>query len=303
MSTHPDEGALLFLDIAAAYPSLAQAWLAAVLKKLDILPAFRATVAAVSAFVPAYTVITGIPSFAFWVLGGVQQGCPLSTPLFTLAMNPFLRAFAHACNPTTNPPPEPFPPPTPAQLPPNNIPLPQDIRSNKGGAIRGYADDLGTVIREAQILKNVAAILTVMAKTANLVINSEKCILVPLANSPFEIAALKWNNFISNNVPALSGFRIQDKGKYLGYWLGPQAPHQLQAPLNKLDKITSQLAKAKLPLSVATTIYNRHGPPSLRSTPSCPSRLRTSEEMMLDTTTRSRTCLAPTSRSGSTLRL
>eukprot|EP00969_Alexandrium_andersonii_P097099 4286062-Alexandrium_andersonii.AAC.1 len=78
-------GILLFLDITAAFPSVAHYWLFMVVEALGassgLLNFLRASYVANWIYVQT----DGVPSLAFLVMSGVLQGCPLSGSLFAMA--------------------------------------------------------------------------------------------------------------------------------------------------------------------------------------------------------------------------
>ena len=80
-------------DYAAAFPSVAHAWILAVLETIKVprgvLNCFRALYDGNQ----GYTSIGGLITWIFEVGCGVLQGCPFSGTLFVIAIDPLLHMF------------------------------------------------------------------------------------------------------------------------------------------------------------------------------------------------------------------
>ena len=107
---------LAFWDFAAAFPSVAHAWLFLVLEARGVPDGFLAVIVAMYDMVCAFAVADGCTTFLFWILTGVLQGCPLSGMLFAIIMDPFLVKFE------------------------------MDICSTGKGCVRACADDVGAAL-------------------------------------------------------------------------------------------------------------------------------------------------------------
>eukprot|EP00974_Lingulodinium_polyedra_P022288 2151979-Lingulodinium_polyedra.AAC.1 len=90
------DASMLFTDFGAAFPSLCQAWLWFVLRKMGV-PSI-----VVDAWVALYAgsklqVVLGASRYGWvWLLRGIRQGCPAAMCLFAYAMDPlvtFLRVM------------------------------------------------------------------------------------------------------------------------------------------------------------------------------------------------------------------
>ena len=81
-------------DFCNAFPTLLHMWLFMVLKAYRIPVNITQIILALYTSITAYSCGLGDGSFLFYVLGGVKTGCPLSSLLFLLCINPFVYLFA-----------------------------------------------------------------------------------------------------------------------------------------------------------------------------------------------------------------
>ena len=96
---------------------------------------------------------TGDGSFLFSVQAGVKTGCPLSSLLFLLGVNPVIDLFLRLSD------------------------------GPKLSATRVCADDFGSALRHLRVLKVHAAIFALAAKTSGLLLTPEKvCLSLVLAS-------------------------------------------------------------------------------------------------------------------------
>ena len=84
---------LTLWDFASAFPSVAHAWLFAVLKAVQLWRGFITGIKKLYSGNKAYCHAGGVLVFLFDILSGVLQGCPLSGTLFVLVIDPLLLAF------------------------------------------------------------------------------------------------------------------------------------------------------------------------------------------------------------------
>ena len=221
--------ALVLLDMAAAFPSLAHWWLHSVLLHMKLLAAFRAVVGMMNAVVVAHGTAGGLRSALFCVLAGVQQGCPLSGALYTLATSPLLRAVV--------------------------------VLTRGRATLRAFADDWGCVVSASRDLKPLHAVCRVAARAANLCIKPAKSVIIPLqGDANCEATRARWRARLRQDAPTWRDFGIQDHGKYLGFWLGPGAPDVFEGLVARCDRIVNTIREAGLPPSIGTLLFNRHCP-------------------------------------------
>ena len=83
----------MLYDICNAFPSIAHKWLFAVLRALRLnLIIFNLT-RVLYKCANAYAVGLGTGDWLFQILAGVRTGCPLSAPLFFIAINQIFDMF------------------------------------------------------------------------------------------------------------------------------------------------------------------------------------------------------------------
>lgn len=83
-------------DLCNAFPSIAHAWLFAVLKCIKVSPKILRIILHLYTNTTAYTCGVGTNAFIFVVLAGVKTGCTLSATLFLIAFNTFLELLSEA---------------------------------------------------------------------------------------------------------------------------------------------------------------------------------------------------------------
>ena len=174
------EPAILLFDIAAAFPSLSQRFMQAVLAHIGLPRAALQVVA--SLYDGGRCVITagGTRHPGFSLGAGIRQGCPLSPLLFAVALDPFLRRVARRI---------------PSLL------------------IRAYADDM------AAVTKDLIADLPILAEefarlsaVANLQVNVNKTILIPLWLGTDD----RIRRRVAHACPHWADLQVQRTGKHLG---------------------------------------------------------------------------------------
>ena len=178
----------IFLDIAAAFPSLAHKSLFIVLHALRPPRWFLNFVKFV------YTdnfAVNHMGQFKFWILVGILQGCGLSGSLFALAFDPFLSAIDESV----------------------------DLRNF--GHTRACADDAGSALKALGHLKRIAILFGWASECASLCLDLFKTILIPLG-APCNASIIKAiRSWLELDLPNWSQVKIQAKAKYLGFFLAP----------------------------------------------------------------------------------
>jgi hypothetical protein len=86
--------------------------------------------------------------------------------------------------------------------------------------IRGYADDIGIVIRDVwEFGPRVSSLFNCVALISQLHLNGKKCVFIPLWKADAEEVATQ----LKYRIPAWRVFLIRFFGKYLGFFIGPGA--------------------------------------------------------------------------------
>ena len=183
---------IILFDLLSAFPSVSWGWLKLALAASGAPKDFRNFVASLYFNVRAFVNVKGSWEFAFRVTAGVLQGCPLSASLFVIVMDPFLRDFQ------------------------------QCLVDKSYAVVFACADDLGTAVIDLFVLEQLARVFEVMNAVACLVLQTKKCVIVPLI--PFTDPNISYiKGWLSNNVPKWAGFKIAPFGEYLGFCVGPAA--------------------------------------------------------------------------------
>ena len=79
---------LIFLDFAAAFPSVLHEWLVRISEANGTPIGFRMVIRAMYFLNSAWVMSDASVEFAFWILSGVLQGCPLSGTFVRLRARP-----------------------------------------------------------------------------------------------------------------------------------------------------------------------------------------------------------------------
>ena len=137
--------ATVLYDFANAFPSLSHKWLFKVLRVVGIPNLFIQCIQHLYSCISAYSSGVGTESFLFKVERGVKTGCPLSSILFLLAINPFIHLF-------------------------------QWLSDNPGASeTRICADDFGSALRNLSALRVQHSIFRLTGPLAGLFLKPQKC--------------------------------------------------------------------------------------------------------------------------------
>ena len=234
---------LAFFDFATAFPSVAHAWLFAVLRAAHAPTWLINYVSSLYAENKTYHMNSHGKTLFFSILAGVLQGRPLSATLSIFAINPFLIHF-------------------------------HSLLSPKGlGIVRACADDIGICLQNLQNYKTLTLAHEVFQeakKLANLNLKPTKCNVIPLNVCPLrpgphqlltnEIGAAECSaiqKWLLTNLPDWQDFKLCMSAKYLGFHLGPKAgADQWVAPLRKWQERAKDIAASHMGSKLAALTYN-----------------------------------------------
>jgi len=224
---------MIFFDFAAAFPSIAHAWLFLAMRYMGcpakVLNFVKALYHDNKGFIHINRVIRDFCLF----LSGVLQGCPLSETLFVISINPFLNAAENILNP------------------------PYEI-------MRAFADDLAAVLQSLAQLKRLQVLFKVLHIISGLSIKAKKCVIIPLGEVFCPDVAARVREYLVRHVPAWRDFKICDRGCYLGLVLGPgSANHSWDVPSEKWVFRSVSLATSKLSPALGLSEYNIRAFPTL----------------------------------------
>ena len=164
----------------------------------------------------------------FDVKNGVKTGCPLSSLLFLLGVNPVVDMF----NLLSDGP--------------------------KMSCTRVCADDFGSALRCLSALRTHASIFKLATRCTGLKLKSSKCVLVVTCVELSEVVVQAIRSWLRAEVPLLADIDIQSSGKYLGWFLG-QGSVQLsfKEPLERFSKRLDELVGGVAPAPLAMNSYNQ----------------------------------------------
>ena len=180
---------LIFLDFAAAFPSIFHQWILFVLGAMGFPDWVMSYFQWLYAGSRAQVVYKGKRWGWIHFFRGVRQGCPSAAVTFVLALDPMLRWLS-------------------------------DKALRAGDDIRGYADDLGLFIQNLQDnAPLVAHAFEHIASMSGLTLKIPKCVILVMS----EIELHVMQQWLARCLPAWKRMAVAKKGKYLGFTIGPCA--------------------------------------------------------------------------------
>jgi len=215
-------------DFCNAFPTVLHEWLHLVLEALEVPYRIRLLVISLYSLITAYSSGVGDGSFLFNVLGGVRTGCPLSSILFILCINPFIYLF-------------------------------QRLSDDPGCSVtRICADDFGSCLQVLKTLKIHASIFGLASCVAGLHLKPGKCVLIITCTELTELLRQAIQNWLRENVPEFAEFRIQASGKYLGWILGVDSVNMsYKDPLAKFVGRVDEVCGGNAPAATSICRYNQ----------------------------------------------
>ena len=213
---------LALFDYAAAFPSVAHAWILAVLKHIKVPRGVLNIFKALYDGNEGFTSIGGLITWMFTVGCGVLQGCPLSGSLFVIAIDPLLFLFEkYICSPGF-------------------------------GTVSACADDIGAVVNSLKGLKRLKTLFSLMTRASGLTLKPAKCILIPLACDVTPENVDRIHGWLGENIPEWASMNVKNMGKYLGIFIGPGVTDEANwaEPCRKFEERSSQVASSGLPAAL-----------------------------------------------------
>lgn len=213
---------MVLLDILAAFPHLAHAWLWFVLEVARVNSAIVSFVKGVYLLAHSVADRTSLSPLLFFFFSGVLQGCPLSGTLWALSR--WLQGLLQ-------------------------VPVP--------GMLRACADDLGLVLHHIQQLHAVDKVFSLAGKVANLKLAPPKCKLIPLIRMLDPELKEFLASWLKENVPNFQDFSIVAQGLYLGFMLGPGASASYGVAVDKYQTRMVLLGRAASHAAVQVLNHNQ----------------------------------------------
>ena len=216
-----DRGACILFDFASAFPSVSQDYL---LKNLTSIGAPPNAINLISALYDnSYCRIqlNGEVGDPFSLKAGVRQGCPLSPIIYAVVAELLLDNIEHNCPHT---------------------------------AVRAYADDTAIVVEDIwDEGPTIARLFAEFQAISGLALNLHKCNLIPLF--PYDHSSTQQQ--LHRTIPAWHNMQITEKGKYLGFWIGPgKGDASWQGPTSKYLSRCRLWQDRPLGLYFHTAVYN-----------------------------------------------
>ena len=221
-------------DFCNAFPTVLHEFLFLLLKVLRF-PAFlRNAILNLYTKISVFSCGIGDGSFLFWVLCGVKTGCPLSSLLFLLCVNPFIDII-------------------------------NELSDNPGFSVtRVCADDFGSAMDQLYRLKCQASIFRLAASVAGLHLKPCKCVIIVSCTPISDAIVNAIKAWLAHNVPDFKDFLISSSGKYLGWFLGVgSAKLSWQDPLQKFTDRVQEIVNANAPATTAILRFNQRAVPVL----------------------------------------
>ena len=221
-------------DFCNAFPTILHSFLFLVLECLGVPEFYRNAIFNLYTSISAYSSGIGDGSFLFNVLCGVKTGCPLSSLLFLLCVNPFIELF-------------------------------KDISDNPGFSItRVCADDFGSALECLERIRSQASIFKLAAAVAGLHLKPVKCVIIISCIELSDELVFAVKQWLAINVPDFKDFLIASSGKYLGWFLGVDAASiSWQEPRLKFVDRVEGIVGAQAPATTSLLRYNQRAVPVL----------------------------------------
>ena len=167
----------------------------------------------------------------FVVLGGVKTGCPLSSILFLLCVNPFIDLVIKNCD------------------------------QPKLSVTRICADDFGSALRSLSVFKSQSKVVYLAARCAGLHLNPAKCVSIITACNLTEHLVSAIRAWLLVNIPEFADIIIANSGNFLGWHLGRQgALLSFAAPIKKFSNRVHEIVAGKAPAAPSIIRYNQRAP-------------------------------------------
>lgn len=214
-------------DYAHAFASVKHSWIMRVCERICVPEGARNFIAGRYSECRAFIQQQGEILPLFQVLSGVLQGCPLSSTLFTLAIDPLLWIFS------------------------------QTIVRNQIGVVCACADDIAIALHNMSTLKMVSDIFNLFSNVSGLTLAPHKCILILVSAeaNPHNIAVVQ--QWLAQNVPGWSSMAIDNVGVYLGFALGPKGGSSVwSSALKKFGARVTAIKQAHECVTLSVASYN-----------------------------------------------
>jgi endonuclease/exonuclease/phosphatase family metal-dependent hydrolase len=213
ISVRSSRGAIVLFDFRAAFPSMNHAFMWETLKEAGIPTEFIDAIRALYTNNKHWIKVHGGLFDGPIVRSGVRQGCPHSGLLFAICADVLLLRL-------------------------------QDALKGEDETVRAFADDTAVVLCDYVCAAPIIdKLFSEFAEISKLELNISKTILIPLWPLSSERGL---RNLVTELCPRWKQIAIRNRGKYLGFWIGPHAgDNSWTAPLSKFNARIKQWEEAK----------------------------------------------------------
>ena len=173
---------MAFFDFAAAFPSVAHAWLFNTIRAAGFPDGFISLFEGVYFHCECVGRGDSCTTLLFIVASGILQGCPLAGLAFTVAINPILAFFA------------------------------DKVEARGLGITKACADDIAAVCFKLSSLVGYARGFRLARALAGLHLKPPKCVIVPLAPPSPDLHDLV-RRLLAEAVPDWSSMSVKDSAK------------------------------------------------------------------------------------------
>ena len=218
---------LVFFDFATAFASIAHEFIFLVLRFANAPDWFINFVRSLYSFNHTFQMTADGKHLLFNIMCGVLQGCPLSSTLFVMCINPFLEH------------------------------MDQSIFARNLGVVRACADDVGAALKSFHTLSKLHLVFQWARRISNLTLKPIKCNLVPCSLPWSEALSEFISVWIQDKIPEWRGFRVVRHAKYFGFLMGPKIKDaQWSGVLDKCLSRGKAIADSHACPSISTFAYN-----------------------------------------------
>jgi hypothetical protein len=220
--------ALVGYDMCAAFASLFQYWMFAVVRALGFPLGFQSLTEMLYFLSATFFQVAGQYLFLYWNFCGIMQGCPLSGSLYAASLDPGARAF-------------------------------RKVDARTGGLTRMCADDIGSSIPDLSALVLYQKVFGVLSRLAGQTLKPSKMFLIPVCFVNWDNTHKLFSDWIHSHVPAWDSIKIVSSAVYLGVAMGPTAGSKMfTSTLDKWMCRSRLIGLAGTPASTTIRAYNIH---------------------------------------------
>ena len=224
--------AIMLYDFAAAFPSVSHDFLFMCLIAAGLPDGLIAFFRALYKGNQVFINLNGEVLWLYEIFAGVLQGCPASGSLLVIALDPCLNAL--------------------------------NAHLGKNDLCRAFADDIANVVESISTLLKLSKVFDLIRNASNLGLKIKKCVLIPLGGPLTDGLYTKVQNYLNDHLPQWANVRIQDRGEYLGFGVGPKIKEKVWSkPKAKWDSRARRVSAAKLAPSLGVQQYNARAVPTM----------------------------------------